>query len=173
MNNKVIPYSMVPGLKEFVKKIDFQPAQNDCITRGESKYITGGWFEEYIYFMIRQLFIPSDVATGVVIRRNQNANNDVNELDVVFTYKNRLFAIECKTGVGKPKRYHQTVYKACALHEALLGMRSNAYIFSLNDDPKDILKVTARNMNITFCDCSYALRPTKMINLFQNPSLYI
>ncbi len=96
----------------------------------------------------------------------REGSNSQNELDVVFTLQNRLFVIECKTGVGRLALYHQIVYKASALKEALLGMRSNAYIFSLNHDPEYHHARTARNMGITFCDHSYASDPMLLKALF-------
>lgn len=159
------------GLREFLNYICFTPASADKLSPIEIQYLTGNWFEEYIYHIIKQSINPADIAVGVDIQREKS--QDHNDLDVVFTYKNRLFAIECKTGVGKASLYHQIVYKACALKEALLGVRSNAYIFSLNEDHKDRLKQTARNMGITFCDREFAKRPNLLKNLFQNSKMWL
>ncbi len=168
-----VGYNKVNGLERFIEYIGFTPERNGGVTSDEVKYLTGGWFEEYIYYTVQEMITPDDIATGVVIQRTENHNRDINELDVVFTLKNRLFIIECKTGLIRAGIYHEVVYKACAIRESLLGMRSNAYIFSLNDDPKDRLKITARNMDIVYCDCTFALQPTKMKNLFLNPKMYI
>lgn len=167
LNSNFISYNKVNGLSNFISYIGFTPSKEGGLTKEEAKYLTGGWFEEYILFAVKSIIPTDDIATGVVIQRRENTNHDINELDVVFTFNNRLFVIECKTGVGKASLYHEIVYKACALRESLLGIRSNAYIFSLNEDPKDILKITARNMDIVYCDRSYALQPSKMKDLFR------
>lgn len=173
INSNFIEWSRIEGLERFIKYIGLDIQNHDGITKEEAKYITGGWFEEYILSIVDEMIAPDDIATGVVIQRKENHNNDINELDVVFTLNNRLFVIECKTGVGKASLYHEIVYKACALRESLLGMRSNAYIFSLNDDPKDRLKITARNMGIVYCDRDFALQPSKLKNLFLNPHMWL
>ncbi len=170
-NKKRVSLTEIAGLGQLVKLLCIESATAGELSSKEVQYITGGWFEEYIYYAIKRELNPTDVAIGVSVQRP--GSEYPNDLDVVFTYKNRLFAIECKTGVGKPALYHQIVYKACALKEALLGMRSNAYIFSLNVDTGDRLQITARNMGITFCGRSYTDRPTRMQNLFQNPKNWI
>ncbi len=171
--NSFVKYEQIEGLKGFIDYIGFMPLQDGGLTGEEVKYLTGGWFEEQIFHAVKSIIAPDDIATGVVIQRKENRNNDINELDVVFTLNNRLFVVECKTGVGRAGLYHEIVYKACALREALLGMRSNAYIFSLNDDSRDRLKITARNMDIVYCDRTFALQPSKMKNLFCNPKMYL
>ncbi|MFI3266468.1 MAG: DUF1887 family CARF protein [Rikenellaceae bacterium] len=167
-NKKFVEYSQVSGLSKFIRYIGFAPEQEGGLTKDEIKYLTGGWYEDCIYHNVKDMISPDDIATGVVIQRKKNHNNDINELDVVFTLNNRLFVIECKTGVGKASKYHDTVYKACALREALLGMRSNAYIFSLNDDPNDRLKITARNMDIVYCDFTFSTQTSKLKDLFKD-----
>ncbi len=168
--NDTVSVNDISGLRKFLEFINFPMQNPEKLSSKEIQYLTGNWFEEYIYYAIQQVLTPTDIAIGVDIQRKGSKNH--NDLDVVFTYKNRLFAIECKTGVGKVSLYNQIVYKACALKEALLGMRCNSYIFSLNDDHKDNLARTAKNMGITFCDRHYALQPTKLKNLFQNPTMW-
>ncbi len=165
-----VQLSDVKGLDKFLNFINFPQGVSGKLTPKEVQYLTGNWFEEYIYHAIKSVFEPDDIAIGVDIQRSGSEQH--NDLDVVFTYRNRLYAIECKTGVGKSALYHQIVYKACALKEALLGLRSNSYIFSLNEDHRDRLDQTARNMGITFCGREFAKQPTKLKNLFQNPKMW-
>ncbi len=171
LRDKHIDTYEVEGLSDFLHYTGFTPVRADALSPIEIQYLTGNWFEEYIYHAIKRTIAPTDIAIGVDIKRK--GSNQHNDLDVVFTHKNRLFAIECKTGVGRASLYHQIVYKACALKEALLGMRSNGYIFSLNEDHKDNLRMAARNMGITFCDRTYAQEPQRLKNLFLNPKMYL
>ena len=73
-------------------------------------------------------------------------------MDVVFTKGNKLFVIECKTGVQTERLFNEIVYKVCAIREALLGVSSYSYIFSLKKDYTDVLKRIAQNMDIIFVD---------------------
>ena len=80
---------------------------------------------------------PDTIALGVEIRKK--GGETCNDIDIAFTLNNQFHAIECKTGVGQRSLFNQMVYKACALNAALLGIRSNSYIFSLNTDYDDIM----------------------------------
>lgn len=153
----------VEGLRDFLNRIYFPLQQNNKLLPHEIQYITGNWFEEYIYTLIKSIVTPNDIAISVEIKRIGSHNT--NELDVVFTYNNKLYAIECKTGVGRVSIFNQIVYKACALKEALLGVRSNAYIISLNDVNDSYMFKTAKNMGITFCDRGYVNNHKRLLKL--------
>ena len=140
----------VPGLSKFSKKVNFSSEKFGVLNKRELEYLTGGWFEEYVFFLIRKRIKPQDIALGVKITRN-NIKHD-NELDVVFTKGNKLFVIECKTGVQTERLFNEIVYKVCAIREALLGVSSFSYIFSLKKDDTNALKRIADNMEITFVD---------------------
>ena len=62
------------------------------------------------------------------------------------------------------------VYKACALNEALLGIRSNSYIFSLNTDYNDIMDRMAKNMNINYCDQEFVFKHDLLKTLIEKKS---
>ena len=149
-----------PGLSRLLYDIQFVPEQKGVLTHEELEYLTGGWFEEYVYHLVNKYVKPQDIAISVVISRQGVRHN--NELDVVFTKGNKLFVIECKTGVQTERLFNEIVYKACAISEALLGMSCNSYIFSLKKDDSDVLKRIADNMGITFVDNSILTTPRKM-----------
>ena len=96
----------------------------------------------------------------VVISREGVQHN--NELDVVFTKGNKLFVIECKTGVQTERLFNEIVYKVCAIRELLLGVSCCSYIFSLKRDERDILKRIAENMEISFIDYGILTNPQKL-----------
>lgn len=150
----------VPGLSRLLYDIEFVPEQKGVLNHEELEYLTGGWFEEYVYHLVNKYVKPQDIALGVVISRQVIRHN--NELDVVFTKGNKLFVIECKTGVQTERLFNEIVYKACAISEALLGMSCNPYIFSLKKDDDGVLKRIAENMGITFVDNSILTNPRKI-----------
>lgn len=140
----------VPGLTDFLDFISFVPARSGYLNRDEIEYLTGGWFEEYVYYLIKKKIKPQDIALNVTISRR--GINHTNELDVVFTKGNKLFVIECKTGLKENHIFNETVYKLCAISEALLGVSCCSYLVSLKKDQNGMLQRIADNMGIIFLD---------------------
>lgn len=156
----------IPGIMKFLEMISVQPSQGR-LSHEQLEWITGGWFEEYVYYNVKQVINPDDIAIGVQIGRKGVKRN--NELDVVFIKNNRLFVIECKTGVETERLFNEVVYKACALREALLGVSCHSYIASLKQDHADDLKNIARNMDIEFWDYTAMTKnlKSKLLNIKQ------
>ena len=150
-------------MSEFLNTINF-PVKDNKLTKYEIQYLTGGWFEEYVYHLITKTIKPDDIQLGVEIQKSESTN--INDLDVVFTKGNKLYVIECKMGVGSESLFNQIVYKASALKEKLLGLSGKSYIFSLNPPIDDRLKSTAQNMGTTYIDLSDFMDDEKMNNLF-------
>jgi hypothetical protein len=128
------------GLSDFLNEIKFPLSDNNYITiaRPEIKYLTGEWFEEYIYYRLKQeLNIPeNDIKTGIILTKN----NTTNEFDVVFLYNGSLYTIECKTSImdEKTNLMIETIYKATALQKNL-GLYSKSSIFTLSSrETKDV-----------------------------------
>jgi len=149
----------IPNLNKFLDYIGFVPERPGSLQNYEIEYLTGGWFEEYVYALIKEVLQPDDIAMGVHISNGIIKHN--NELDVCFIKANKLFVIECKTGVTSEKLFNEIVYKVCALKEVLLGT-SHSYIFSLKKDMKGIWKKTAKYMGITFCDWLNLTKPENL-----------
>ncbi len=126
----------ISTIKEFLSEIKFPTKDKSKLTKGEIEYLTGGWFEEYIYYKIQMILSLSndEVLLGVKLEKNQRTLD--NDLDVVFTYNNAIHVIECKTGMtefGKvsTKLFNETVYKASALRKNF-GLTVNSYLFTLS-----------------------------------------
>jgi hypothetical protein len=132
----------IPQLREWLQSMDFQLDSPEIISDKEIDYLTGGWFEEYVYFKIRESLGLGDsqIALGVVLKKDQNVTE--NDLDVVFTLNNALHVIECKTAMSEDGKtssrlFNETVYKASALRK-YFGLVVNSYLFTLSDlQPKD------------------------------------
>lgn len=149
----------IPNLKNFLHRIGFVPKTPGFISREELEYLTGGWFEEFIFYWVQTTVNPDDIATGVHISRNV-ARHD-NELDVVFMRGNKLFVMECKSGISTTSLFNEIVYKACALKRALLGLSCKFYLCSLKKDENNELKKIAESMDVTFCDHAILSNPHK------------
>ena len=150
----------VPGLPELLNAIGFVPKEKEMLQPAEVDYLTGGWFEEYVYYTLLRLVSPQQIAIGVRIARPGTQHN--NELDVVFIKANTLFVVECKTGVASDHMFNEIVYKASALKESFLGPSCHSYIFTLKNDYDHRLQQVASIMGITLCPKGTLVSPELM-----------
>ena len=139
-----------PGISHLLGQLGFVPRDPDRLSPDELDYLTGGWFEEYVYYIIVRHVHPQQAAIGVRISRPGSHQHN-NELDVVFIKANTLFVVECKTGVATDHLFNEIVYKACALKETFLGLSSRSYIFTLKNDHDHHLAQVADIMGVTLC----------------------
>ena len=139
----------IPGLRELLVAFGFVPERPEELLPKEVDYLTGGWFEEYVYYTLLEQVNPQQIAIGVRIARPGSQHN--NELDVVFIKANTLFVVECKTGVATDHMFNEIVYKVCALKEAFLGMACKSYIFTLKNDYDRRLSHVSEIMGVRLC----------------------
>lgn len=101
------------------------------------KYLRGGWFEEYVYFIIKRgLGLDNEqIYLGLSIKDEslpgKTANN---EIDVIFIYKNKINIIECKTGYKDEKGksiLQDVLYKQSALQKSF-GLTAKSFLFLPN-----------------------------------------
>lgn len=147
----------IPGLINFLEKIAFHHTDN-ALSIDETRYLTGGWFEEYVFNKIKKDIPTTDIALGVKLGKEGTFFK--NDLDVVFSYENHLFVIECKTGIDSNRVFNEIVYKASAIKESMFGLPAHTYIFALHKDDEQLDKV-AKSMNITYFGKSYFTEPDK------------
>ncbi len=66
-------------------------------------YIAGGYLEEYVLLCLRSLGLPIDQYAANVriglLARSEGASAELNELDAVAVWRNRMVVVECKAGV--------------------------------------------------------------------------
>ena len=101
------------------------------------KWCNGVWFEEYVRMTLFRLKLAQrirDFASSVSVRRDGVRN----ELDALFTVRNRLFAIECKTSFmdgrssEQQNRAASALYKLDSLHDRLGGIMTRAMLCSVH-----------------------------------------
>ena len=116
-------------------------------------WCNGLWFEEYVKMTLYHLKGSQRVKDFVSSARVRAAGV-LNELDAMFTARNRLFAIECKTsamcGVNAAQNDHVSsyLYKLDSLRDRLGGSFARAMLGSVRPlAAKDIER--ARNMNVS------------------------
>ncbi|PIE66305.1 MAG: hypothetical protein CSA26_01290 [Desulfobacterales bacterium] len=108
-------------------------------------YVGGGWLEEFVYDQIDEQRIPDiDLHMNVHIawlqqegKTVQNSNGPTtNELDVVFTWQNRLHVISCKTSaidqIGGKVKGKDALYELDSLHAKIGGTYARAMLVSVH-----------------------------------------
>lgn len=122
-----------PELDIFLKEIDFPLNDRSWqyINREEIGFLTGDWFEEYVYHIIKDEFSLSEdnIKTGITVSKE----GTINEFDVMFFYNGMLYTIECKTSIKDKEKniMTNTIYKVKALQNNL-GYYSDSNIFTLS-----------------------------------------
>ena len=173
----------IDQLDSFLTAIEFQNSISGQLTEIETKYLTGEWFEEYVAHKLKvELELSNnEIKTGLVITKtNKNGDMVPNEMDVVFTWKNKIYTIECKTSIfneellpdGKIKSKSilgETLYKSDSLRQGF-GLYVSTFIFVL--DNIDEHKVSLKNhleraelFNIKIIDKSYISKTLKFRDL--------
>ena len=103
-------------------------------------YLHGGWLEEYVYQTLLDMGVP-----GRACSLNVDIEWDApgahaptrNELDVLFTHKNRLHVISCKTaelgrGPAEPPKGREALYELDALTTAVGGLFARSMLVSVH-----------------------------------------
>lgn len=130
-NNKKIKKHGHPvqdeAMKKFLKFIGYPNSQS--LSYHDIAYLTGGWFEEYVYFYIKKKYQLDDdsIVFNLKLKRN-------NELDVVYVYNNDLYVIECKTGMvdKRGSLWSSTLYKLKAIVDDF-GLSANKILVTLDN----------------------------------------
>lgn len=81
---------------DLIKDIPSELQEKKDWNKEDIRFLTGDWFEHYVFNILLELLPNSkgEIMTGIQIKKG----NASNELDVVFTYNNGIYLIECKTG---------------------------------------------------------------------------
>lgn len=112
-------------------------------------YLHGGWLEEYVYNTVTSMRLDGlDCHLNVNIEWNDPRTSmpTQNELDVLFTCKNRLHVISCKAsnlgkirnipqthdgkGVSEPPKGKETIYELDSLTKAIGGIFAQQMLVS-------------------------------------------
>jgi hypothetical protein len=175
-----IDWADIPGLGDFLAEIGFPFSRAGCLDAREARFLTGGWLEEWVSDNIRSRLNLNDEAVGVSVRIQPSSlpgKFGKNEFDVMFIYRNALYVVECKTGLGKGYRevksvFEQSLYRLAALR-ADFGMNVHTCLLTLSDSLRDRRKGAlrdtfahrARLLNITLIDRKEILRGDGWVDL--------
>jgi len=170
------PKSIVslPHLEQFLNKYQIIISENRRFDLKVKKYLTSGWFEEYLYSFFKQYLNISD--KHILIGIQVEYKGEKNEYDVMFMKNNRLHVIECKTGESlKLRNIIAPIYKSGAL-KGNLGLDMKFYLFSLIDEPtsavseiqKNLIVGRAKQIKIELIDRGILKDESKLIETIQN-----
>jgi len=148
----------IPSLSDYIQNSKINLESKGKLSKFEVRYLTGDWFEEYVYYKVKEELNLSKDEIG--IGYNLNKENVPNEIDVLFVFQNKLYIIECKTSFYETrqvlvKKNNETleknidknllpeiIYKSDALRTKF-GLFANTSVFTLGnikDDNGEILE---------------------------------
>lgn len=118
-------------------------------------FVSGGWLEEYVFSVVKKIS-PNDLKMSVKVEWDQKGPEPpTNEYDVLFTFQNRLFIVECKTkrfaGEDREMTSADPIYKLDSLRDAAGGLFGKGMLVSykqLTADQKKRLKAN----KLEYCD---------------------
>ena len=101
-------------------------------------YLHGGWLEEYVYHTLLDMGVPGRACSlnvGIEWDASGAKAPTRNELDVLFTHRNRLHVISCKTaelgrGAAEPPKGKEALYELDSLTTAVGGLFARSMLVS-------------------------------------------
>lgn len=135
---------------KLISKFDFDAT---AINEKEYRYITGGWFEEFVYQKIKeeQKIPDENIALNVHIEKG----NDNNELDVIYIQDNRLHVIECKSFIDEKDDkdlLNLTLYKSQAIIKSKFGLNALSSLYTQSRIDKESALSRAKEFGIEIVD---------------------
>lgn len=128
----------VDGGADLLARYRIDPQKSDHLNKYETQYLTGEWFEEYVYTLLKNHLCLSDTHIGRSVSIQRQQNQVQNEFDILFTHQNALYVIECKTSIFDPQSgrngrnlFNDILYKLAALRRDF-GLLVKAYLFTLS-----------------------------------------
>ena len=119
----------------FLQRINYTPIETNSLSKIETKYLTGDWFEEFFYHLLKKQNSTSisSIGTGWIIEKNGIPN----EFDLIYIHNDNLRIIECKTFIWTNSEetksiIGETIYKSDSLKNKL-GLFAKTSIVTLSE----------------------------------------
>ena len=152
-NNKTNICQFIDNIAEKVNHPKFRNSANMNIKT--FRYIISTFLEEYIYYFIKEEIFkntnqenmaPENLKQSLRLENisNQNKNDYIPELDVLFYYNNILCYIECKSGTY-PELIKNSTIKQKAI-SSTLGISAYSLFVVLNEFKTESEKNTLKNL---------------------------
>lgn len=135
---KKIPEQKINLILDYLEFIKINP---NSVSKKEYKFVTGGWFEDFIYHYIKEInnLQEDEILLDVTILKD----NFPNEFDAIYIdNSNVLNIVECKTGVGfndKTGLASSDIYKVKECVNRIFGIdkKFNIHFFTLSTIAKN------------------------------------
>lgn len=98
----------------------------------DRSFVKGGWLERYTYQVVVALQGSLGIRDkGFRVTVREITSDVLNEIDVCFLYRNRLYVIECKTArMDGGDRANDTLYKLVNIHSRVGGLGARGMLLS-------------------------------------------
>ncbi len=121
---------------QLVKTIGFETSIPGKLEYQEIKYLTGEWFEEWVYYQIKQFLGLAEREIACSLHLEQAEGLKRSEFDVLFLYRDQLYVLECKSGLPKDYGAAKQAFDNAVLRLAALrsdfGLKVNAVFLTLS-----------------------------------------
>lgn len=140
-------------VKQAIRIAEFCKFSPERITGAQVRYITGGWFEEYVFqHIMEEQKIPDD---NIALSLKIEHGDDKNELDVVYIdSRNTLHIVECKSHSQKENSsaiINAAIYKLKSL-TTKFGLKVQGHIYTKVKHINEICLSKADDLGIEIVD---------------------
>lgn len=119
------------------------------LTKDDIVYLTGGWFEEYVYSEVYSLVNDGMLDDAMMNIAIESLSGVTNELDIAFVKDNIFYYIECKTLSEEEKDIvRDEVYKKGAISTLLGKGEKRAMICTTQSQINESLTKRAKDYGI-------------------------
>lgn len=166
-----LDYSVLPEADEIDEILtSFGFSSDEMIGKKTVDFITGGWYEEYVYYLVCSMFEKEGLVpvgydledfVKIGVQLSPKAGDEFkakyftsNDLDVIFILNSKLYVIECKSGgMDKTYDYNRTVYMQSALRK-YFGLSVTSVLCTLSSVSEENME-KAKVFGIKVLDKSY------------------
>ena len=143
------------------------------IKKHQFEFLTGGWLERFCFNELNELKereIFNDLGINVRVRNLSTGMEAENEFDVLFTYNNNLYMVECKSLNQTHDSETDILYKISALQADLGRLTTKSFLASTASDniidkknhPGEIKESLLKRAKLLNCSI---IKPNNLINI--------
>ncbi|MHB1661176.1 MAG: Card1-like endonuclease domain-containing protein [bacterium] len=142
------------------------------IAKHEFEFLTGGWLERFCFnelYELKEQGIFNDIGINARVRNASKGKEAENEFDVLFTYNNNLYMVECKSLNQGHDSETDILYKISALQADLGRLTTKSFLASTasenimdKNNPGEIKETLVKRAKLLNCSI---IIPSDLINI--------
>jgi len=142
------------------------------IAKHEFEFLTGGWLERFCFnelYELKERGIFNDIGINARVRNTSKGKEAENEFDVLFTYNNNLYMVECKSLNQGHDSETDILYKISALQDDLGRLTTKSFLASTasenimdKNNPGEIKETLIKRAKMLNCSI---IKPSDLINI--------